>query len=136
MRFSKYLVLLFLIVFTATKSFSQNGCVIYYGGGSFSTIIYTTVASGTMTCNGYTVQKYSSATSTPIPASCSMVPPSPDNFRQCAVNSSCGLLTQSYMVCSIDDNLLLLLFPFSVLIFFYIRRCIVFNKNSLILINT
>ncbi|WP_124558436.1 hypothetical protein [Pedobacter sp. KBW01] len=104
------IVLLFLICLVVYPSIShaQNGCVIYYGGGTYGTVVYTSPAGTTSSCNGYTVDVYNGSPSTTTSACINN--PTPDNYRQCIVGSSCGVLIQNYITtCPLDENIFLLL---------------------------
>jgi len=104
-------VLLFVVCLVVYPSIShaQTGCVIYYGGGAYDNVVHTSPTGATSSCNGYTVDVYNSSPSTTTSA-CLNTPTPDDNYRQCIVGSSCGVLIQYYITtCPLDENIFLLL---------------------------
>ena len=121
--FSAFL-LFFICLFSNNNTQAQSGCIVYFGGGVYASVINTTPASGTTTCNGYTVQRYSATPTALIPVTCRVVPPSPDSYRQCIVGSSCGVLVQNYLTCPIDGIIYLIFLPIAIIGFFIIRKSV------------
>ncbi|MNI41070.1 hypothetical protein D3C87_508180 [compost metagenome] len=116
-------VLLFVVCLVVYPSIShaQNGCVIYYGGGAYDNVVHTSPTGATSSCNGYTVDVYNSSPSTTTSACINT--PTPDNYRQCIVGSSCGVLIQNYITtCPIDENIFLLLIALGVFGYYRLKK--------------
>ena len=92
-----------IVLFFSFRSQAQNGCVVYYGGGTYESVVYSVPTGVFTTCNGYPVEEYSSTGVTAINPTCQIGNPFPDNLRQCRVGPSCGVLLQDYISCPIDD---------------------------------
>ena len=107
----KSIFIAFALCFCSLLGNAQTGCIIVYGVDASDTRVYTTVASGTSTCNGQTVTKYSSANFTTLSAGCVWSPnpaAAPATTRNCIVGSSCGVKATYTQQCPIDSNLLFL----------------------------
>lgn len=117
------LLLIMSLVVSPSISQAQTGCIIYYGGGTYDSVIYTSPAGTTSMCNGYTVDVYNNSPFTPVTSTCPKNNPSPDNYRQCIVGSSCGVLYQNYITsCPLDENILLLLIAAGALGYYSLRK--------------
>lgn len=126
------LLLTTALLFYPSLSRAQNGCVIYYGGGAYGAVVYTSPTGATATCNGYTVNVYNNTPFTTITNTCPKNNPTPDNYRQCIVGSSCGVLLQNYITaCPLDGNIFLLLIAVAATGYYSLRK----SRSGLNLIN-
>lgn len=123
MKHPKFL-LIFILSIIALSTYAQTtytGCVIYEHNSGLprtSSPIYTNVAGGSGTCNGYTVTYYSSTTSSKnLDNYCSISPALANassengdaNYRNCSMNGQCGVIrTITVIDCPIDDLAIIL----------------------------
>jgi hypothetical protein len=120
-----------LVVLTNLNSNAQTitGCVIYEHGGTprVTSYIYTSASSSYTSCNGYSVQVYSSSAGTgPLNTLCytpDLPNASPALYRNCVVGSACGIIkTITIVPCPLDDYTLYLLFALAFTGLFAIRK--------------
>ncbi|GGH03715.1 MULTISPECIES: hypothetical protein [Pedobacter] len=139
-------VWVFILSLTALNTYAQTtytGCVIYQhntGLPRTSDPIYTDVAGGSGSCNGYTVTFYSSTTnSKSLDSYCSITPPLANassesagngdpNYRNCSVNGQCGIIrTVTVTECPIDDSAIMLFAACTVLALGFIKMPVKFG---------
>lgn len=122
MKMKVSVIAAFLLFLLPNYLNAQSGCVIYYGGGAYDNKVYTNPTGSVSYCNGYLVQAYKTTSSINISSTCKSNP-FPDNYRQCIVGGSCGVLLQNYViVCSIDDYVVIFLILMAVVSYFFIFK--------------
>jgi hypothetical protein len=128
---------IFILSLTALNTFAQTttytGCVIYEhdsGAPRTSSPIFTEVAGGSGTCNGYSVTYYSATTSAGnLDSYCSVSTLAngssengDPNYRNCSVNGQCGIIrTVTVTECPIDDAAFMLFAACAVLAVGFIK---------------
>lgn len=125
--------LFFLCMMTLLSLIAQaqtyTGCVIYEASGDprVSDGIYTTSLGTTSSCNGYTVQNYSSTPATSALSSYCYTPAldnaSPALFRNCVTAGRCGIIkTITIVNCPVDDYIIYLTLALSALAINMLRK--------------
>ncbi len=131
LKFKISLLVLTIMTLLSLKAQAQTytGCVIYEASGDprVSDGIYTTSLGTTSSCNGYTVQDYSSTpTTSALSGYC--YTPSLDNatpalFRNCVTAGRCGIIkTITIVNCPIDDYTLYLTLALAVVAVSVLRK--------------
>ena len=120
--------IMILLSLTA-QSQTYTGCVIYEASGDprLSDGIYTTSLGSTSSCNGYTVQNYSSTPTTGALSSFCYTPTlsnaSPALYRNCVTGGRCGIITTITIVnCPIDDYIVYFALTLSVAAISMLRK--------------